>query len=154
MAGKQPVGIAALALCAVLQAGCGREQPPAEARKIDPHLQLQLDMEKGTMDLSRVLIIRLTLAGKRLEVTSLTPTVVAEAQVAGQPAKTLFKVNDQKDLFLLFSRDAQKNASVTTTMAIDKLGPGTKFSFPVVQPDGSLKKEEFTVERVLRPLNQ
>jgi hypothetical protein len=143
----------ALALTAALVGGlggCGRSDAPATP-KMDPHLLLQQQMEKGSMDFSRVTTVRLLRDGKRLEVISVSPTLVARATVAGEEAKTLFAINERVDALVLFSRDIPGTRSVKTEMPLSQLKSKPSFVFPVVQADGRLKEESFSVEKIIEP---
>jgi len=145
--------VTALALAAALvggSGGCERSDAPASP-KADPHLLLQQEMEKGTMDFSRVTTVRLMRDGKRLEVISVMPTLVARANVAGEEAKTLFGINDRVDALVLFSRDIPGKRSVKTEMPLGQLKSKPSFVFPVVQADGRLKEESFSVEKIIEP---
>lgn len=144
----------ALVFLVALVFGCGRSDPPppgSSAAAADPHLQLQTEMEKGTMDFSRVTIVRLQRDGKRLEVASVMPTVVALTSVAGNEAKTIFRINDRGDALVLFSRDLPNARSYKTDLSFSKLAANQSFSFPVVQPDGRLAEQTFTVEKIIPP---
>jgi hypothetical protein len=131
-------------------AGC--DKPPGVAPNADAQgLKLQAEMEKASMDFSRVTVVRLQYQGRRLEVASVTPTVVAEARLGEQVAKTIFRIDDQRAVLVLFSRDLLQSKSIRTEMPMAQLGEKRQFSFPVVQSDGKLKEEGFSVERIVLP---
>jgi hypothetical protein len=108
-------------------------------------------MEKASMDFSKVIVVRLLQDGKRVEVSSVMPAVVAEATVNGQSAKTIFRVNERNDGLVLFSRDIRNNKSFRTELALSQITARRQFSFVVVQADGSLKEASFALERVVTP---
>ena len=140
------------AICLVL-AGCGKAPPPPSARTPaagDPHAAAQASMEAGTPDLSNVVIIRLQSEGQRVEVTSVLPAIVAEATLAGQSAKTIFRVNEKGAGLLLFSRDLPHGKSFRVDLSLSDLEQKKSFSFPVVQPDASLKERAFALEKIIR----
>ena len=101
------------------------------------------------MDFGHVVLVRLRTGGKRLEVASIMPTVVAEAQLAGQSAKTIFRVNDTTDGLVLFSRDLLNGSSYRTEMKFPDLKTKKGFSFPIVQADGSLREKQYTLEKIV-----
>lgn len=144
-------------VAAILLAACGPSGPPPQAAPppaaggADPHAGLQAEMEKASMDFSSVVVVRLTWQGRRLEVASVMPTVVAETVRAGQQAKTIFRVSDRQDGLVLFSRDLPNGKSVRTELSFAQLKGGMQFSFPVVQPDAGLKDEKFVVEAIVEP---
>lgn len=132
-------------MLAVMLAGCSGSQAN------DPHARQQAEMEKGTPDFSQVLSVRLMSEGKRVEVTSVLPTVVAGITLLGQPTKTIFRVNDARDGLILFSRDLLKDSSHRTEIKFAELEREKGFAFPIVQADGNLKEQKFELDRIVRP---
>ena len=108
-------------------------------------------MEGAAGASARVVIVRLRSDGKRVEVTSILPAVIAEASVAGQVAKTIFRVNDAGDGLVLFSRDPLKGTSYRTEVKFTELEQGKGLVFPVIQPDGSLQQLKFALEQIAIP---
>lgn len=140
----------ALLAAVLLLSACGPSPAPTPG-KDDFHAREQAEMEKARMDFSRVMTVRLKHDGKRLEVASIVPTTVAETLVAGHSAKTIFRVNDRVDGLVLFSRDLPHGKSVKTEIGFSQLTDKRQFTFPVVQPDGSLREETFIVEQIVQP---
>ena len=140
---------AALLLAACQPSGSGGKPPPPLAN--DPHLAMQQELERGGIDLSNVVVVRLLNAGNRVEVTSVLPATIAETTVGGQPAKTVFRANPAGDGLILFSRDIFNGKSFRVDMKFAELEAKKGFAFPVVQPDGSLKEQSFALEKILRP---
>src|SRR5450432_1774595 len=127
--------LVASAVSMVLSACGPSSPPPAPASKTaasatDPHAQAQATMEKASMDFSHVVVVRLQNDGKRLEVASIMPVVVAQTQVSGQLAKTIFRVNDTTDGLVLFSRDLMNGKSYPTEMKFSELEAKKGFTFP------------------------
>ncbi|MFA6544487.1 MAG: hypothetical protein WCS99_08680 [Limisphaerales bacterium] len=141
-------GLAVL-LAACQPSGSGGKAPAPLAN--DPHLAMQQELETGGIDLSNLVVIRLRNAGSRVEVTSVLPAMIAETTVGGQPAKTVFRVNPAGDGLILFSRDILNGKSFRVDMRFAELEAKKGFAFPVVQPDGALKEQSFTLEKILRP---
>lgn len=143
-----------LLLLASALGACQQSSPPAPPPAIaanDPHALMQADMEKASMDFSRVVVVRLTSEGKRVEVTSVMPAPISQAEVAGQSAKTIFAVNGAGNGLILFSRDILKASSFRTEMKFAELESGKGFKFPVVQADGSLQEREYVLEKIVIP---
>lgn len=140
-----------LPLLALALVACNRTEIPPAAALPDAHLILQQEMEKATMDFSHVVVVRLTSEGKRVEVTSILPAVIAEAQVSGQSAKTIFRVNDAGNALVMFSRDVPHGTSSRTEVSFTDLELKKGVVFPVVAADGSLKEREFALERIVIP---
>lgn len=140
-----------LPLFALTLVACNRSEVPPVAALPDAHLALQQEMEKATMDFSHVVVVRLTSEGKRVEVTSVMPAVIAEAQVSGQSAKTIFRVNDAGNALVMFSRDVPHGTSNRTEISFAELERKKGVVFPVVVADGSLKEREFALEGIVIP---
>lgn len=140
-------------LSVVLLVACGKS--PTAPRQLaltsgDSHAAEQLAMERGSPDFSNLLIIRLQSEGQRVEVTSILPATIAETTVSGQVAKTIFRINEGGSGLVLFSRDLLNGKSFRTEFTIAELERTGSFSFPVVQPDASLKERSFALEKVIR----
>ena len=139
----------ALALTACERSGSPPVQPPKTPEAKDPHAQTQAEMEKASMDFSNVVSVRLKSEGKRVEVVSVMPAVIAEARVFGRPAKTIFRVNNAGDALVLFSRDLPHAKSFRTEIKFADLESKKGFAFPVVQTDGSLREKKFEFEKII-----
>lgn len=140
-------------LLLTLLVACGKSPAPPVVpapSSGDPHAAEQLAMEQGTPDFANLLIIRLQSEGQRVEVTSVLPATIAEAGVSGQAAKTIFRVNEKGNGLLLFSRDLLHGKSFRTELSLLELEQKKSFSFPVVQPDASLKERTFALEKIIR----
>jgi hypothetical protein len=140
-----------LPLLALALVACNRSEVPPAAALPDAHLALQQEMEKATMDFSHVVVVRLTSEGKRVEVTSILPAVIAVVQVSGQSAKTIFRVNDAGNALVMFSRDVPHGTSNRTEVSFAELERKKGVVFPVVAADGSLKEREFMLEKIVTP---
>lgn len=146
--------IFALLLMVASLGACQKSDTPAAPPPVmagDPHVLMQAEMEKASMDFSRVVVVRLTHEGKRVEVTSIMPATISQAQVAGQPAKTIFAVNAAGNGLILFSRDILKSSSFRTEMQFAELESKKGFKFPVVQADGSLQERAYALEKIVIP---
>jgi hypothetical protein len=144
-------GILWLPLLALALGACNRSEVPPAAALPDAHLTMQQEMEKATMDFSRVVVVRLISEGKRVEVSSVMPAVIAAAQVSGQSAKTIFRVNDAGNALVMFSRDVPHKTSNRTEISFAELERKKGVVFPVVAADGSLKEREFVLEKIVTP---
>lgn len=146
--------IFALLLVAAALGACQQSSPPAPPPAVaanDPHALMQAEMEKASMDFSHVVVVRLTSEGKRVEVTSVMPAPIAQAEVAGQSARTIFAVNAAGNGLILFSRDILKSSSFRTEMKFAELERKKGFTFPVVQADGSLQERAYVLEKIATP---
>ena len=139
-------GVALLALLV----GCKPANVPPAGVSGDAHAKMQAEMEAGTPDFGRVLSVRLREQGKRVEVTSVLPTIISEATLSGQSAKTIFRVNPAGDGLILFSRDLLNGSSYRTEIKFSELESKKGFAFAIVQPDGSLQEQRFELVGIVR----
>jgi len=145
-----------LALCLGLTAcGSGDNKMAAgalpEAVPTDPHAIAQMELERPSLDLQRFVAVRLQDGDRRLEASPISPAIVADARMGDESFKTLFRVNTQGDTLILFSRDVFNARSHRTEIPLLELQKQGGFTFPVVQPDGSLKAREFKLLQIVRP---
>lgn len=119
------------------------------AATTDTHAQEQEEMEKSSFDFSHVVVVRLFSEGKGLEVTSIMPAIVAQAEISGQTAKSIFRLDAKGESLILFSRDILKDTSYKTEIKIDDIKHKQAFVFPIVQSDGSLKNRTFNLDKII-----
>jgi hypothetical protein len=148
---KRTIGICMLGvlLAACQPSGPGGKAPQGMAN--DPHLVMQQELENSGIDFSNVLVVRLLRGSERVEISSVLPAILVSANVAGQPAKTIFRVNPSGDGLILFSRDVPNGKSFRADLNLAELEKKKSFVFPLVQPDGSLKEQSFALEKIVRP---
>jgi hypothetical protein len=106
-------------------------------------------VSKSSLDLSKVLILRLQSNGKRIEVTSLAPSTIGAATNGLPGARTLFNFTPERDKLRLFGQNVSEFKGFYQEIPVSELQPGKRFRFPVVQDDGSVKEQEFTVEKLI-----
>ena len=135
------------ALGAVLapQAGGASPEPerlaPAEAADAQAAL-----LEWPKIDLSVVYVIRLTVDGRPVEVTSLAPTLVSNDLNGTHWAASVFAYTADKSALVLFSRDPASGAGYRLTLPVAELTEGHEFRFPVLS-NGSLADVPITVAK-------
>lgn len=122
---------------------------PNVPAKPDPHAQAQSEMEAAGGSFEKVVVVRLQLDGQRMEVSSILPLLLVDANLQGQSAKTIFRINDRADGLVLFSRDIPNAKSYRTELPLTQLSAKKEFSFPVVQADGKLKDTTFVVVEIV-----
>lgn len=141
-----------LFLLAFLLAGCKPSDAPQQGVQAvigDVHLQQQQEMEKATMDFSRVVSVRLNSEGKRVEVTSIMPLILAEVQVNGVSAKTIFRVDDVGNKLQMFSLDPLNGSSIFTEVAFAELEAKKGVTFAVLDAAGRLQNRTFALEKIV-----
>lgn len=138
--------------------GCNRDgaannAPVASVNIIptDPHAIAQLELEKVSLDLQRFVAVRIQDGERRLEASPLSPAIVADARLGNESFKTIFRVNSQGDTLIMFSRDVFNGRSYRTEIPLAELARLGVFTFPVVQPDGSLKARDFKLVQIVKP---
>lgn len=108
------------------------------------------EVSKPNLDLSNVLIIRTkTEDGKRVEITSVSPTVVSARKDGPPAARTTFAFTPRRDALILFSQDVPNWKAFRREVPVAELVPGKSFRFPVVQESGEIRTQTFTVEMVI-----
>jgi len=117
----------------------------------DPHALAQLELEKPSLDLQRFVAVRIQDGDRRLEASPLAPAIVADTRLGDESIKTLFRVTPEGDKLILFTRDVFNARSHRTEILLSELEKQQSFTFPVVQPDGSLKAREFNLLQIVRP---
>jgi len=140
------LGVALLAMLV----GCNKPASVPPVAVNDAHAKMQAEMESGSPDFGNVVTVRLREQGRRVEVTSVLPAVIASATLNGQSTKTIFRVNAASDGLILFSRDLLKGSSYRTEIKFSELESKKSFAFAIVQPDGSLLEQHFELEALIR----
>lgn len=111
-------------------------------------LKMNRDLDKPTFNLDRVLVLRMTIDGKRLEVTSLAPTSIISEPNRGN--LTLFNMGDRKSL-VLFTRDGKNIRAYRKEIPLDQIKPGMSLRFPVAEDPGNIVLKEITFDRLISP---
>ncbi|GBG02277.1 hypothetical protein AZSI13_16040 [Azospira sp. I13] len=143
---------------AVLLAACGNDKSTGNAVDgqalvvpTDPHAIAQRELEKPSLELQRFVAVRIQDGDRRLEASPMAPAIVADTRLGEESIKTLFRVNPEGDKLILFTRDVFNARSHRTEILLTELQQQQSFTFPVVQPDGSLKAREFKLLQIVRP---
>ncbi len=140
-----------LTLLLALLAGCA-QLPSADDRMTtiegaDAIVAMQKDLAKPTPDFEKVTILRFDVEGKRLDVHSISPTIII-----AQPARgnvTMLNLGAKQDRLILFTRDGLKIKGYRLEIPRTELQPGKRFRFPVAQDPGEVVLREFTVTQVI-----
>lgn len=145
--------LTALSLTACNREGATSDRPIASVNVIptDPHAIAQSELEKISLDLQRFVAVRIQDGERRLETSPLSPAIVADAHLGNESFKTIFRVNPQGDALIMFSRDVFNGRSYRTEIPLAELARLGTFTFPVVQPDGSLKARDFKLVQIVKP---
>lgn len=109
-------------------------------------------VNKGALDMSKVIILRLQREGKRVEVSTIAPSVVGAAKDGPPGARTVFAFSPERDKLVLFGQNVPEFKGFYQEIPVSELQPGKRFRFPVVQEDGSVREQEFTVENLISQL--
>ena len=117
---------------------------PAEALAVQQRLN-----SMQVLNLTRVRVARLTLDGEPIEVTTLLPSVVAQAKSGETPADTVFRFSESHDTLVLFSRDPETGKGYRLDIPQQKWTPGRTVQFPVVNQDGTMTEREVEVVKVI-----
>ena len=107
---------------------------------------MQKDLEKPNLGIERVTILRLSMEGKRLEVSSISPTVIVAEPARGN--RTVLNISDQQKL-VLFTRDGKNIKGYRQEFPLSDLTPGKVINFPMAQDPGEVVEKTLTVERLI-----
>jgi hypothetical protein len=120
--------------------------PGDQNMTIQKILATQQSLDKPAPNLDRVMILRMTIDGKRVETTSIAPS-----KIIAEPARgnlTLFNLTDRKKL-VLFTRDGKGIRGYLMEIPVSELLPGKAFDFPVAQDPGEVVLKTITVEQLI-----
>ena len=140
-----------LFLLAILVAGCA--QLPLGGDGIttiegaEAIIAMQKELEKPSLSLEKVTVIRFEVDGKRLEVVSIAPTVIVAEPARGN--RTILNLGGVADRLVLFTRDGRNIKGYRMEIPRAELQPGKRFSFPVAQDPGEVVQRDFTVTQVI-----
>jgi hypothetical protein len=136
----------AAALAVVLVLGCTSDGTVVKDRaKI---VEMQQELGTPTFDLSRVVVVRLTIDNERREVTSIMPVVFSETLVPDGPAKTILRVEQKTDTLILFTRDPREQVAYRTEVPVKDRTSRPSVEFPVIDATGKVTKRKVVVENI------
>lgn len=130
--------------CAVHPAG--RVVTPAEAEAAYVSLR-----DGGKFDLSLVRVVRLDVDGQRIDVASLTPTVLAESGSGPRAARTVFGFSPEKDKVILLTRAAEDGEARLLELSWEEIREGDAFLFPIFDGGDIVEARIQVVSKVQRP---
>ena len=138
---------AAAVLAAILVYGCGSNGDTVlkDRAKI---VEMQQELGTPSFDLSRVVVVRLTIDNERREVTSIMPVVFSETLVPDGPAKTILRVEQKTDTLILFTRDPREKVAYRTEIPVKDRTARPAIEFPVIDATGRVTKRKIVVENV------
>lgn len=110
-------------------------------------IAMQKELEKPSLSLDRVIVIRMTMDGQRVEVASVAPTTIVAQPAAGN--RSIFTLNPARDTLILFTRDGRRIKGYRTEIPMSEIQPGKTFRFPVAQDPGEVVDKAFTVDKVI-----
>ena len=140
-----------LILLATLLAGCAQlpvgDDGITTIEGADAIIAMQKELEKPSPSFEKVTVVRFDLDGKRLEVHSITPTVIVAEPARGN--RTILNLGATPDKLVLFTRDGRNIKGYRLEIPRAELKPGKRFRFPVAQDPGEVVPREFTVTQVI-----
>ena len=120
-----------------------------EYKDVKQYSEMRNQLNKPSLALSKVTIVRLRDNGKRVEFTSIGPAVIGAEKNGPPAAKTLFTFSEDAANVILFSQDVKGWKAFRKEIPVSQLVPGFIFHFPVVQEDGELVVQTYQVEQVI-----
>lgn len=136
----------AIAVCLISLAACTSQPTWTVIDGAERIVAQQRELEKPSFNLDKVVIIRMTVDGKRLDVSSVSPTVLVAEQARGN--KTIFNVSDRQTL-VLFTRDGRNIKAYREEIPVSELTPGRSIRFLVAQDPGEVVEKTLVINQVL-----
>lgn len=138
-----------LIVCLAILAGCASTDW-AVITDLNQIASMREEVSKPRLNFSDILVIRTkTEDGKRVEVTSIGPTVVSAQKDGAPAARTTFTFTPKRDMLILFTQDVSNWKAFRKEIPVAGLAPGKVFRFPVVQESGEVRQQVFTVEKII-----
>ncbi len=153
-ASSRPCRVLATAiLCLLGVAGCATAPGPAaewevlgmpQVKRIAELRESMNEMRLGFRD---VTIVRLATDGQkpRVDVTSIAPTIVSTQKDGAPAARTTFAMSESRDRMRLLTQDVVRRSAFYREIPMADVAPGKTFRFPVIQENGRVTEESFTV---------
>jgi hypothetical protein len=143
------LALAAAALAAALILGCSSTSDGGTVLKDRAKIvEMQNELGTPTFDLTRVVVVRLTVDNERREVTSIMPVVFAETLVPDGPAKTILRVEQKTDTLILFTRDPREKVAYRVEIPVKDRSARPTTEFPVIDATGKVTKRKIVVENI------
>ena len=86
---------------------------------------------------------------KRVEVTSIGPTIVGAQKDGAPAARTTFALTKDRERLVLFTQDVPNRKAFHREIPAAELVAGKNFRFPVVQESGRILEQTFTVQQII-----
>ena len=148
--------LAALAACLAGLAGCATAPSTApewtvlELDQVKRIAEIRKSLAELRVDFRDVIIVRLTTGGeKRVDVTSIGPTIVGAEKYGAPAARTTFAMTPKRENLVLFTQDVPQRKAFVREIPLGELTAGKSFRFPVVQESGEVLEQTFTVQQVI-----
>lgn len=109
----------------------------------------QQELEQATFDLSQVMVAKLKLGDRAIEVTSLTPVIAVQANVGGVQAKTILRFSDKRDMLTLFTRDVKNKKAYRVDVPVADLQAKKSVKFPILSANGEVTEQVVTFDSLL-----
>jgi hypothetical protein len=135
-----------VAVCTTSLVACVSQPTWSTIEGTEKILALQHKLEKPSFALEKVVILRMSMDGRRLEVSSVSPTVIVAEPARGN--RTIFNLSNKNSL-VLFTRDGRNIKGYREEIPLSELIPGKSIRFPVAQDPGEVVEKILVVDRVL-----
>ncbi len=107
---------------------------------------MQKELDAPSLALDKVISIRMSMDGERIEVANVLPTVIIAKPNQGN--RTILNLGNREKL-VLFTRDGRNIKGYRMEIPIAELVPGKSFRFPVARDPGEVVQKSFVVDRVI-----
>jgi len=145
------LGVYLVLLVAIFGVACtpadNSKQFEIESTKVNLQ-QRQANLQKlVNFDLSKVVIARLKIEGKTVDVTSMKPVRISSFKSDKGLSVSLLVFDKAKENLIFFSQDSLANKGYEHKISVEELKAKKAFSFPVIAEDGAL------VSRTITPIS-
>ena len=154
--------LALAALCLIGLVGCatdpslvrpdgdGAEWTVLERDQVKRTAEIRDSLDEMRLAFRDVIILRMSNSEqKRVDVTSIGPTIVSKVKDGAPAARTTFGISEKREHLVLLTQDVPKFRAYHREIPMAELTEGKRFRFPVVQESGELLEHTFTVQQVI-----
>jgi hypothetical protein len=125
------------------------EEPENQNKAIQELLKMHRELDKPNFNnLERVIVLRMSVGGQKVEVTSLAPTSIIAEPNRGN--LTLFNLNDRKTL-VIFTRDGKNIRAYRKEIPLAEIVPGQTLRFPVAENPGEIVLKDIVFNQIISP---
>ena len=109
--------------------------------------KMQEELSNPAMDLSKVTVAYMNVAGRNMQVASIMPVVLGESKSDREVARTIVRITPEHTGVTLFTKDARKQVAYLVTVPFDEFKQRGSVTFPVIAASGELVEVKIGFEK-------